>query len=288
MIPQMIVVSIHNIDRNRDFLPVHVDRIPSSGGAEKFLGFLSEELVPYINENFRSSGFNILLGHSFGGTFAVYSLLTEPDLFTGYIAVSPALQFADNYLVNKAKQEIGPFEGEHKYFYMTVGDEPNYFTPLEEFSSTMREKTAKTVDFEYVKMETENHGTTPYLSVFGGLKYIFSDWQLPREKIGEGLASIDEHYTHISLKYGFKTETPEMIINALGYAHIQNGELNKAISVFKENVKRYPGSANVYDSLGEAYENNSELKMAAKYYQQAYDIGYLMAVDIVYHQNNMP
>ena len=45
LIPDIIVVAIHNIDRSRDFSPVHVDNIPTSGGAEKFLGFLAEELI---------------------------------------------------------------------------------------------------------------------------------------------------------------------------------------------------------------------------------------------------
>jgi len=77
-IPDMIVVSVINVDRNRDFSPIHDERIPTSGGAEKFLGFVSEELIPNLDNYYRTSGFNVLMGHSFGGTFAVYSLLTKP------------------------------------------------------------------------------------------------------------------------------------------------------------------------------------------------------------------
>ena len=85
IVPDIIVVAIHNIDRSRDFSPVHVDNIPTSGGAEKFLGFLSEELVPYMEKSYRTAGFNILLGHSFGGTFIAYTLLAEPDLFDAFV-----------------------------------------------------------------------------------------------------------------------------------------------------------------------------------------------------------
>ena len=272
-VPNMIIVSVHNVDRNRDFSPVYDDRIPTSGGAEKFLGFMSDELITYLDGHYRTSGFDILMGHSFGGTFAVYSLITKPEVFDAYIAVSPYLQFADNYLVKRAGEALTPNSAGMKYFFMTVGNEPDYFDALAEFSSTLKEKSEGTVDLSYVKMESENHATIPYNSVFNGLRFIFSDWQLPGEKFDQGLVAVDAHYAKVSSKYGFKMQAPENTINALGYTYLQNNEIEKAIPVFTENVERYPSSANVYDSLGEAYERNSQFKKAKKNYQKAYDLG---------------
>ncbi len=271
--PQMIVVSIHNVDRNRDFSPVHTERIPTSGGAEKFLQFLSDELIPFISEKYRASDFSILLGHSFGGTFTAYSLLTAPDLFDAYISVSPYLQYADNYMVNESKDLLKSKYDHQIYFYMTVGNEPDFFKPLEEFSTTVHEKAEETVALKYVKMESEDHNSVPYISLFQGLRFIFSDWQLPQEKYAEGLDAIDQHYKKISIQYDFEVKTPENVINLLGYRYLQNNDAAKAIEVFQENVKRYPDSANVYDSLGEAYETNNQLDLAKKNYQKAADLG---------------
>lgn len=64
LIPQMIVVGILNVDRNRDFSPTHEERIPTSGGADNFLNFLNDELVPFVDEKYRTSEFNVLMGHS--------------------------------------------------------------------------------------------------------------------------------------------------------------------------------------------------------------------------------
>ncbi|RLD58273.1 MAG: hypothetical protein DRI97_03575 [Bacteroidetes bacterium] len=272
LIPDIIVVAIHNIDRSRDFSPVHVDNIPTSGGAKKFLGFLSEELVPYLDENYRTAGFNILLGHSFGGTFIGYTLLAKPKLFDAYLAVSPAMMYADNYVVNEASAKLKPFK-DTKYFYMTVGNEDRYFEALEEYASIMKEKAGESVEFKYVKMLEEDHGTTPYITVFSGLKFIFAGWQLPRELLQEDLETIDSHYIQISLRYGIEVQTPELVINALGYRYLQAEDKDKAIATFKTNVERYPGSANVYDSLGEAFENNGELEQAANSYHKAVSLG---------------
>lgn len=267
-IPQIIVVAIHNIDRSRDFSPVHVDHIPTSGGAEKFLGFLAKELVPYLDANYKTAGFNILLGHSFGGTFIGYTLLAKPRLFDAYLAVSPYLMYADNLVVNMAADKLKPFK-QNTYFYMTVGNEEPYFETLDEYISILKEKAGESVKFKYVKLLEEDHGTTPYFTVFSGLKFIFSGYQLPRELLQEDLETIDNHFGMISKRYGIRVKSPELVINALGYRYLQEKDFYNAIVVFKENVERYPESANVYDSLGEAYENRGDLQKAAKSYEKA-------------------
>ena len=272
LIPDIIVVAIHNVDRTRDFSPVHVEAAPTTGGAEKFLGFLSKELVPGVDESYRTAGFNILLGHSFGGTFAGYALLAEPDLFDAYLAVSPALMFADNYVVNETSEKLKPFR-DTKYFYMTVGNEKQYFEALDQYASIMNEKAGERMEFKYVKMMDEDHGTTPYLTVFSGLKFIFSDLVLPLELLRADIDAIDDHYRKASKKYGMEASTPEFAINALGYNYIRMGDLEKAIATFKANVERYPGSANVYDSLGEAYERNGKPGLASENYKKAVMMG---------------
>ncbi|MCK4676626.1 MAG: alpha/beta hydrolase [Bacteroidales bacterium] len=103
IIPEMIVIGITNVDRNRDFSPTRTEQIPTSGGAEKFLSFLSDELIPFVDRNYRTLPYEILVGHSFGGTFATYTLLNRPETFNAYIAISPYLQYDDADLVKKTK-----------------------------------------------------------------------------------------------------------------------------------------------------------------------------------------
>lgn len=52
--PDMIVVGIANTDRTRDLTPKpdSLDRqLPTAGGSEKFLQFLTDELKPYVQKN---------------------------------------------------------------------------------------------------------------------------------------------------------------------------------------------------------------------------------------------
>lgn len=270
--PGIIVVAVTNVDRNRDLSPVHVDNIPTSGGAEKFHKFLKKELLPKIKKKYRTSDYNILMGHSFGGTFVGYSLIEHPDVFDAYIAVSPYLQYADNYILKEAKANLKEKYDNPKSFYMTVGDEIEYFSVLDDFSDLLKARSDKGISSKYVQMPKDNHATTPYLSAFNGLRFTFSDWGLPDGTFQKGLQAIDEHYATVSKKYNYEVETPENTINNLGYAYLGAGRIPKAIEVFKENVKRFPKSANVYDSLGEAYENNNQNDLAMNNYKMAYDL----------------
>ncbi|MEN8118322.1 MAG: alpha/beta hydrolase-fold protein [Bacteroidota bacterium] len=271
--PQIIVVAIHNVDRNRDFSPVHEEQFPSSGGGENFLDFIENELTPFINKNYRTSDFSLIMGHSFGGTIITYSLLTRPELFDGYISISPYLFYANNYIIDLADKKLQPSYNSKKFYYMTIGDEPAYFESLDKFSSLVQEKSATAINLEYKMMKNENHGTIPYISLFNGLRFMFSDWQLPNEVFNKGLAAIDGYYNNLSKKYGYETVTPEIVINQLGYTYLQNKELNKAIEIFTENTKRYPQSANVYDSLGEGFEKNNQLNKAKTNYKKACNLG---------------
>ena len=58
----------------------------------------------------------------------------------------------------------------------------------------------------------------------------------------------------------------------MGYNYLANEEVEMAISVFQENVNRFPNSANVYDSLGEAYEKNGQLDKAETNYAKSVEI----------------
>jgi len=62
---------------------------------------------------------------------------------------------------------------------------------------------------------------------------------------------------------------PESSINLLGYQRIQEGKTKEAIVVLKINELAYPRSANVYDSLGDAYLADHQNELALQYSEKA-------------------
>lgn len=62
---------------------------------------------------------------------------------------------------------------------------------------------------------------------------------------------------------------PEAEMNALGYGRLQGGQVDEALHLFQMNVAAYPESANVYDSLGDAYLDAGKLDLAMEYARKA-------------------
>jgi CubicO group peptidase (beta-lactamase class C family) len=60
----------------------------------------------------------------------------------------------------------------------------------------------------------------------------------------------------------------EAAINRVGYQLMNVRRYEEAIAVFKLNVDSYPESANVYDSLAEAYLNSGDKELALTYYRK--------------------
>lgn len=67
-----------------------------TGGGEHFLALIENELKPWIEEQVpidRSR--QTLFGHSFGGLFVLYALMTKPTAFHRWISASPAIYWED-------------------------------------------------------------------------------------------------------------------------------------------------------------------------------------------------
>jgi hypothetical protein len=90
--------------RNNDLLPLletkdSMDRYGKyAGNADPFLAYVSSEVIPYINSNYRTLNQNIAIGHSLGASFILYSLVKNPNLFANYIAISPNLAYDNDKL----------------------------------------------------------------------------------------------------------------------------------------------------------------------------------------------
>jgi tetratricopeptide (TPR) repeat protein len=64
----------------------------------------------------------------------------------------------------------------------------------------------------------------------------------------------------------------EAEVNRLGYSLMAEGKIEAAIQVFKLNVNAYPHSANVYDSLGEAYAHHGDKQLAIQNYRKSLEV----------------
>jgi len=82
-------------------LPDDVKAIPLNGGAAEFRRYLAENVIPWVEANFRTSPERVVMGESLAGLFVVETLLRQPGLFEGYIAIDPSLWWDGGSLVRQ-------------------------------------------------------------------------------------------------------------------------------------------------------------------------------------------
>lgn len=131
---EMIVVGIGNIwQRYRDYSPTPIRSSPwvdsysasISGGGEKFISFLQNELFPYIQSKYRGSSTRMLIGHSMGGLEVMNILLKHPDLFDYYAAIDPSMWWDDQKLLGEAKTILAGKIFEKRTLFLAVANTMN-------------------------------------------------------------------------------------------------------------------------------------------------------------------
>jgi predicted alpha/beta superfamily hydrolase len=181
-IPELIVVGVTwggikpNADslRARDYTPTNVSYQRQSGGAEKFLQVMEKELFPFVEKNYNAaSDGRVLMGCSLGGLFTLYTLFTHPDMFTGYIAASPAIGWDKEVLYKYEKLFSAQQTASSKKLYLTVGDVETGKDRFEVFSKFISSKNYSNTGIRYKVLENTGHSGTKSETYNRGLQYVF-------------------------------------------------------------------------------------------------------------------
>ena len=98
----------------------------TTGGANAFLNFIEKELLPLIESEYRgSSSERVLAGHSYGGLFTLYALFHRTELFNGYVAASPSLQYGNEIMFTYEQTFANQHTALPVKLYLGVGEREN-------------------------------------------------------------------------------------------------------------------------------------------------------------------
>ncbi len=262
VIPEHIIVAIPNTGSNRwrDLAP----RRNGSGGVDKFLDFLSSELIPYIDKQYRTHPFRILSGHSLAGLFTIHTLMQRSELFQGYIAISPYFALEQGALVRQAANHFKQQDSLPAFLYASLGDEDNLRPAFDQFIGILKNDAPKDLDWNSHIFPNETHMTTPGVTLHSGLKALYADLQISgdSELFQEGINSVKAHFKELSeKKYGYEVST-EMVVSELGVAALRKRDIERAIHIMQINAVDYPDSWQAHGNLSVALEAGKQLEAA--------------------------
>lgn len=276
--PGMIVVGVPPLENG--YVPApYEERGENPTAADLSLKFFKDELIPFVDENYKTNDFRVLYGHSVGGLFTMYALFNTPDLFTAYIAGSPWFQTNDQYWLKNIEKMAKFRDLADKFLFMTVGKEEAQLTidTYTELEKWMNDQSFNGFSWKSAWVEGD-HGSMVGRNIYDGLTFIFNGWKIPNTVMRTAdLEEIDKYVKTSTAKwgkYGFEKSTiiPEPRLNSLGYALIRMNELDKAIGIFEYMVGLYPKSFNAHDSLAEGYLTKGDKEKAIKYYKLAIEL----------------
>jgi Flp pilus assembly protein TadD len=96
---------------------------------------------------------------------------------------------------------------------------------------------------------------------------------IPYERLMSGKTDdAVEAYRRIKRERPDSPVVEEGRLNQIGYTLLRGNKIAESIAVFKLNVELYPKSANVYDSLGEAYAASGEKELAIANYRKSLEL----------------
>ncbi len=280
-IPEMLVVGVPNFtNRSRDLTPPAEGEVdpsisPEYGGANDFLRFLSDELMPWVDERYRTRQHTILVGHSLGGLFTLHALVTQPDVFDGYIAISPSLQWDDQALVSRAETFFENTPELTADLYMTMGNETGAdLGGLHKLAGVLDEHAPKGFRWNMRVMPEETHGSVPLRSFRQGLEAIFEGWNLGLRDLMTafdegGLQAVDGRYRASGERFGYERMTHPFTVVQIVFNLLDMERLEEAEAVLMRDPDKHPPPPMFLRTLAGAYEARGDADRAREIYTAA-------------------
>ncbi|WP_157682005.1 alpha/beta hydrolase-fold protein [Mucilaginibacter mallensis] len=275
--PPIIVVGIVPADRLSELTTATDKELPNVvGNGDKFMSFVENELIPYIDTNYPTTTYKTLIGHSLGGLTVINTLLHHPNWFNAYVSLDASLWYNHKKPVEEAKTILRTQNYQGKTLFMAMANrleremdtlsvqkDTNSFTDLIrsnlEFIKILNNNKKNQLRYSYKFYKDDDHPSVRLIGEYDALRFVFGFYKLkiydselrdPNFKIDSVLIA---HYKKVSETMGYLVKPDETQVNNLGYEMLAKKQYNKAENLFKLNIANNPSSGNDYDSIGDFY-----------------------------------
>ena len=252
--PQSIIIGIEQAqDRWDDF--------GDSINSLKFLSFLENEIIPYVDSTYRTVNYKILIGHSLGGRFAINTLLNKPDLFNATIAASPAIsnKFTDRLLTKFETLLNSEMRIDKALYFSTTyikgdGTEENFREFSESLEKYLKTKQVQNFRFEFNSSNTLGHSKSPFFSIPEGLHFIYSPslWQLEIDSLfnnhSTSFSAVKNYEQRITNKFGISISI-HPFVPILADELLKSKKIKEAIELLKTEVSKQPTDLDLFALL---------------------------------------
>ena len=206
--------------------------------------------------------------------------MNHPEVFNGYIAISPSLWWDDQALVKASQSFFAAHRDLRADLYMAMGDEGREMLGgAWRLSAVLEESKLANLRWQFKRTPEEDHGTIAYLGTYEGLEAIFNGYRIadPVALFEQGgLAAFDRHYAEVSKRLGYTVEVPRETYAGMVWGLSSGGRFADAEEIGQTMLERDPKNTNTLSMLAE---------VAGMQKDDARAIGYLTQVLQLYPGN---
>lgn len=251
--PAQIVVGVEQGDRGSDLGRNDV----------AFTRFLREELLPYLDREYRTLPFRTLIGHSLGGRFALLTLCRAPTLFSATIAISPSVSDSISSAVQTCvRAQWTARSPRMQQLVLSAGGRESRIAPgVERLAAFFQDSLRAGWRAMQVGAAGLGHTETPFITIPAGLRFVFSTdfWEIDR-------ASADSLVAHqgdlqrilaaamlaVSARVGFAVEASPKWMAEVARGYLARGSLDTAVTAAQRLITGYPEELLGYGLLADA------------------------------------
>lgn len=159
-----------------------------TGSGADFLRCIKEEIIPFIEGKYNTmENERTLVGHSFGGLFALYTLFDSPKLFNRLLVSSPSLPWDDRFIFKMESEYAKKHKELSANVFLSAGSLENLpddmmVHQLKEFSTVLELRKYKGLDITGIVFEGESHYSVIFPAFSKGLRTLYQQESADSEK----------------------------------------------------------------------------------------------------------
>ncbi|WP_165764643.1 alpha/beta hydrolase [Flavobacterium cyanobacteriorum] len=279
-LPEVILVGINqNKDNMRESVTEYEEQtgLPYGKGAQ-FFEFITQELVPYIEEGYSVGPMKVIAGHNITAGFINAFLLKEKPFFNGYINLSPDFQPNMEDFVPAALQSLKtPI-----YYYVAVadGDAEDIRNKAKIFNTNMAAASNPEVKYRFDEFKSTTHYALAACAIPAAIYHVFSFYQPISSQEFEKIASLPsgqakylkDKYEAMKKILGYDVTIRLNDFKAVEVAILKKGNFEELKELSSLAKKNYPKTIFGEYYTGLFYEKTGDKKKALKTYANSYSL----------------
>lgn len=278
--PEQIIVGIYQNQEDERYTDCDysVDTGLPNKESTKFYGFVQNELIGYIEDNYRTSLFKTIVGNTITANFINYFFLDKDPVFNAYININPS--YAPN-LNQRLELKSQSLESDF-YYYLCSG---NYNIekrrkPINEVHNLLKLSDNEHFNYKFDDFPNSTKTASIGQAIPSAMGLIFELYAAISQKEfdeviadlspAEAIEFLEKKYVEIEYLYGSNLKIRESDIYKIE-SIILDKEDGNYLEEFGKMINRlYPDSPLGDYYIGRYYETGYDYRKALKYYKNGY------------------